>query len=183
MKKTTLLFLTLFVALSLAGCKDQYKVSYLRATHLNYPSNVLTIVQGLTEEDIYVPEGVNPNPGGPGGFPGAPAPGDKPAKKESKYKARIINKAPWLSAPFWGASVEGSRPLTLTIESVKTKGEKADVEKLKKNVKIFGEGIFEVPFENDIPLGEYLISLRVANISGSTVVNDCFTIIVTDKKW
>lgn len=188
MKKTALLFLTLFFALSLTGCKDRYQVSYLRASQLNYPLNSLTIVQGLTEADIYEPEGVNPNPGGPGGgfpgFPGGPGiPGGTPAKKESKYKARIINKAPWVSAPFWGASVEGSRPLTLTIESVKTKGEKADAAKLIKNVSIYGEGIFSVPFENDIPLGEYLISLRVANISGSTVVNDCFTIIVTDKKW
>lgn len=188
MKKTALLLLTLLFALSLMGCKDRYKVSYLKATQLNYPLNSLTIVQGLTEADIYEPEGVNPNPGGPGGgfpgFPGGPGiPGGTPAKKESKYKARIINKAPWVSAPFWGASVEGSRPLTLTIESVKTKGEKADAAKLIKNVSIYGEGIFSVPFENDIPLGEYLISLRVANISGSTVVNDCFTIIVTDKKW
>lgn len=109
-------------------------------------------------------------------------PGGTPAKKESKYKARIINKAPLgVGSLSGGASVEGFRPLTLTIEA-KTKGEKADAAKLIKNVSIYGED-FLCAFRKRHPLGRvHFISLRVANISGSTVVNDCFTIIVTDKK-
>lgn len=182
--KNRIFVLAIITALALIGCKE-YPISYLNTKNLKYPSNTLTVVQGLTEEDMYLPEGQNP--GGGGGFPGFPGspsmPGGQPAEKTpSKYKARITNKAPWLSAPFWGASVEGSRPLTIEIESVKCTGEKADAEKLKKNVTVYGEGVFSVPFENDIPLGSYLVSLKISNVSGSQVVKDCFTIIVTDKK-
>ena len=187
MKKIALYaLLALIAGLFLTGCQDPYKVSYLNAKGLNYPSNTLTVVQGLTEEDMYEPAGTG---GAPGGFPGFPgggfpgAPGGEAQKTPSKYKARIENKAPWLSQPFWGGTVEGSRPLTITIESVKTTGEAADAEILKKYVTIYGEGVIQVPFENDIPLGEYLLTLRVANISGYEIVPDVFTIIVTDKKW
>lgn len=172
-----ILLLGLLLSVLLVGCRE-YTVSYLNAKNLNYPSNVLTVVQGLTEEDMYEPEGQNSG----GGFPGFPG-GATGGKKESVYKARITNKAPWLSAPFWGASVEGSRPLTIEIAEVKTKGEHANAELLKKNVTIYGEGVISIPFENDIPLGEYLLSLKISNISGSEVVKDCFTIIVTDEKW
>lgn len=172
--KNNIIYLAGLTLLALLGCQE-YSVSYLNATHLNYPTNTLTVVQGLTEEDIYQPPSNAPV------FP--PVPGGSDTKKESKYKARITHKSPWLSAPFWGASVEGSRPLTIEIASVKTKGEKADAELLKKYTTIYGEGIFSIPFENEIPLGEYLVSLKVSNISGSQIVEDCFTIIVTDVKW
>lgn len=168
--KNNLLLIGIIAVLSLMGCKE-YPVSYLTARNLNYPLNSLTIVQGLTQEDIYQPEGTG------GGLPGVNE------KVESKYKARILNKAPWLSSPFWGASVEGSRPLTIEISDVKVSGPLADAEKLRKNVTIYGEGIFSVPFENDIPVGRYLVSLKISNISGSEIVEDCFTIIVTDVKW
>ena len=185
MKKIALYALfALFAGLFLSGCQDPYKVSYLNAKGLNYPSNTLTVVQGLTEEDMWEPQNSGAAPGGFPGFPGgSDVPGGEVQKTPSKYKARIENKAPWLSQPFWGATVEGSRPLTITIESVKTTGEGANAEILKKQVTIYGEGVIQVPFENDIPLGEYLLTLRIANISGYEIVPDCFTIIVTDKKW
>ncbi len=159
MKKIILLGVIAQCFLAFA-CKE-YSVSYLNAKNLNYPLNYMEIVQGLTEEDMYVP-GTD--------------------KKPSKYKSRIENKAPWLSKPFWGGTVEGSRPLAFEISEVKLKGEKANAQKLIENVSFMGEGIFIVPFKNDIPLGEYLISLKISNIAGSEIVKDCFTIIVTDKK-
>lgn len=165
MKKCYIL-IGIVLVFALYGCKD-YSVSYLSTKNLRYPLNSLTVVKGLTEEDMYEPQGEDAN-------------GEK---KESKYKERITHKSPWISSPFWGATVEGARPLKMEVESVKTKGEKADAEKLKKHVTIYGEGVISVPFDNDIPIGEYLLSLRISNIADSQVVEDCFTIIVTDKKW
>lgn len=173
--KTTIISTTLLLLSILVGCQE-YSVSYLNAKNINYPNNTLTIVQGLTDEDKWEPQTKNP-------FPVLPSPLAKTEKKPSKYKARIENKAPWLSQPFWGASVEGSRPLTIEIDNVKAKGEKANADLLKKYVTIYGEGVFSVPFDNEIPIGEYLISLRISNISGYQVIDDCFTILVTDVKW
>lgn len=55
-EKDSPLFLTLFLRPISTGCKDRYKVSYLKATPAQLPLNSLTIVQGLTEADIYEPE-------------------------------------------------------------------------------------------------------------------------------
>lgn len=188
MKKNIAILFVLCIAL-LTAC-EKPTISFLNAKNLKYPLNSMTIVTNLTEADMYIPDGVNPGNGGGGGFPGFPGfpggPGGGGApggKRESKYKVRIENKSPWRSASFYGATVEGARPLTIEIEEIKTKGEKADAEKLRKVTTIIGEGIFNVPFENDIPEGEYLISLKISNISGkSEVVKDCFTIIVTGKR-
>lgn len=189
MKKNIAILFVLCIAL-LTAC-EKPTISFLNVKNLKYPLNTMTIVTNLTEKDMYIPDGVNPGGGSGGGFPGFPgfpggpgSPGGAPGEKRpSKYKARIENKSPWRSASFYGATVEGARPLTIEIAEVKVKGEKADAEKLRKSTNIIGEGIFNVPFENDIPEGEYLISLKISNISGQTdVVKDCFTIIVTDKR-
>lgn len=171
----TVIILTLISLLF--SCQEE-EYSYLNVENLKYPTNHMTVVIGLVESDTIAP--VKPGGGGfPGfpGFPGAPAPGG------SKYKARIKNKAPWLSQPFWGASVEGSRPLIITVANVKTEGENANAEILKQEIKFKGEGIVEIPYDTKIPVGRYLLSYKIANISGSKVIEDCFTVIVTDKKW
>ena len=53
MKKIILLGVIAQCFLAFA-CKE-YSVSYLNAKNLNYPLNYMEIVQGLTEEDMYVP--------------------------------------------------------------------------------------------------------------------------------
>lgn len=163
------------------GC-EKPTISYLKAKNLKYPINSMTIVSNLTETDMYIPDGVNPGNGG--GFPGFPGGGSAPGgKRPSKYKVRIENKAPWRSEPFYSATVEGIRPLTIEIEEIKGEGEGANPAKLKEVTTIIGEGIFSVPFDNDVPVGKYVISLKISNISGTVeVVKDCFTIIVTDKR-
>ena len=70
----------------------------------------------------------------------------------------------------------------VTLESVKGKGEKANADILKEELKIVGEGRLEIPLYTKIPAGEYLLSLRIANVSGSDVVEDAFTIVVTEDK-
>lgn len=172
----TVIILTLISLLF--SCQEE-EYSYLNVENLKYPTNHMTVVIGLVESDTIAPV----KPGGGGGFPGFPGFPGAPAPGGSKYKARIKNKAPWLSQPFWGASVEGSRPLIITVANVKTEGENANAEILKQEIKFKGEGIVEIPYDTKIPVGRYLLSYKIANISGSKVIEDCFTVIVTDKKW
>lgn len=171
--KIELFIISVLIAFFTFSCEDK-EYSYLNAENLQYPTNNMIVVIGLEEADTIKPAG------GGGGFPGFPG-GN--AEQPSKYKTRIKNKAPWLSQPFWGASVEGARPLTITVANVKTEGEFANADILKKEIEFVGEGIVQIPFETQIPIGKYLLSYKMSNISGSQVVEDCFTVIVTDQKW
>lgn len=168
MKKN--IFVLLLVCLVAFVACEKPRVSFLNAKNLTYPINSMTIVKGLTDEDKYLPPHMAFPPG---------------RQVDSPYKARIENKSPWRSESFYGGTVEGARPLEIKIESIRTEGDQADGERLKQVIKIIGEGVFEVPYENDIPEGKYHISLRISNISGlSEVVTDCFTIIVTtERTW
>jgi len=168
MKK--ILFFAIITLLFFTSCKDE-KLSFLDITSLHFPINTLTITQGLTLDDTLAP-----------GKPPV-APWDPPATPHpSKYYQRIINESPWVASGFYGASVEGARPLKVTLESVKTKGDNANADILKKDLKIIGEGRMLVPFATKLPIGEYILSLKISNMHGSKVVNDVFTIVVTDEK-
>lgn len=182
MKKIIIISIAL---LALISC-HKVDYSYLNIKAINYPQNNMTVVIGLTDADTIKP--ANAGPGGPGGgfpgFPGGPGGGFPGAGPQaSQYKARIKNKSPWVSLPFWGGTVEGARPFTVTVESVKTEGEKANADILKSEIKIFGEGAIHLPYQPKTPVGKYILSLRIANIHGSDVAEDIFTVIVTDKKW
>lgn len=171
-----LFIISVLIVFLTSSCEDR-EYSYLNAENLQYPTNNMTVVIGLVDADTIKPGG------GGGGFPGFPGfPGGN-GEQPSKYKSRIKNKAPWLSQPFWGASVEGARPLTIVVANVKTEGEFANADILKKEIEFIGEGVVQIPFETQIPIGKYLLSYEISNISGSQVVEDCFTIIVTDQKW
>lgn len=164
--KKVLWIICLFTALIyMSACHDE-DVSYLDVSAMEYPVNSMTVVVGLTMDDtlIMVPPAM---------------PWDQPSYP---YKKRLKNNAPWVAQGFYGATVEGARPLTITLESVKATGEKADADVLKEELVIVGEGRLELPLYTKVPVGEYLLSLRVANVSGSDVVEDAFTIVVTDKK-
>lgn len=172
--KIVLFIISVLIVFLISSCEDR-EYSYLNAENLKYPTNNMTVVIGLEDADTIKPGG--------GGFPGFPDfPGGN-GEQPSKYKSRIKNKAPWLSQPFWGASVEGARPLTITVANVKTEGELANADILKKEIKFIGEGIVQIPFDTKIPIGKYLLSYEIFNISGSQVVENCFTVIVTDEKW
>lgn len=160
--KTYKILLLLFLILpTFSACQDE-DLSYLDIVSINYPLNNLVVLKGLTLDDTIKTGMFGPEP--------------------TKQKTRIKNQAPWIGLGFWGASVEGARPLTVTLESVKTTGEQADAAIAMREIKIIGEGRIEIPYNNTLPMGEYLLSLRIANVSGSEVVEDVFTVIVTDKK-
>lgn len=170
MKKIILLFTVVAALFSMTACQDM-PISFLEIKDLQYSSSVLKVVQGLTKDDMYVH------------IPPA-APWDPPGGMdvESKYYLRIKNKSPWVGPAFYGSTVEGGRPLTVTLENVKTEGDMADVVKFTQEVKVFAEGRVEVPFENSIPVGKYVLTLRITNINTSKVAHDVFTVIVTTEK-
>ena len=149
----------------MGGCQDE-DVSYLDVSSMKYPINSMTVVSGLTLDDTLTMK--------PGAGPFTPP--------SYPYKTRIKNDAPWVALGFYGGTVEGARPLVVTLERVETKGDKANADILKKELEIVGEGKLEIPLYTKIPVGEYLLSFRVSNISGSDVVENAFTIIVTDDK-
>lgn len=87
---------------------------------------------------------------------------------------RVKNNQPWTGSQIEG--IEGSAPIWLKVKSAQT--DTGDATKLLECVTVRGNGIIEVPLENDIPVGRYLISLTVWNEGWSKDINDCFTIIV-----
>lgn len=87
---------------------------------------------------------------------------------------RIQRKYNWVSLPIEG--IMGTQPIFISIHSVKT--EDGNVEKFLENVNVRGNGTFDVPFENDIPVGTYMITLKVENEDHYGILPDIFTIIV-----
>lgn len=86
---------------------------------------------------------------------------------------RIEKKYNWISYPIDG--VQGTYPMYMTIHTVRTEGG-GDVAKFLAEVKVRGDGTFDVPFENGIPVGKYIITLKVENEGYSAVLPDIFTI-------
>ncbi|WP_065219226.1 MULTISPECIES: hypothetical protein [Butyricimonas] len=87
---------------------------------------------------------------------------------------RVLNNQPWTGSAIEG--VEGSIPIWVKVKSVTSTN--GDPSKLMECVSVRGNGVIEVPLENDIPVGKYLISLTFWNEGRSKDVDDCFTIIV-----
>ena len=159
MKK--ILFILIVFACLLTACQDE-QISYLNTNNLKYVTSELKVVVGLTEDDTITMGMFGPQP--------------------SKYKIRIKNKSPWVGVAFLASTVEGARPLTVTLESVRTEGEGADAEIFKRELRVVGEGRVEIPYDTEIPMGMYTISWRIANIFGTSVVKDAYTVVVTDQK-
>lgn len=87
---------------------------------------------------------------------------------------RVKYNIPWTSTPIEG--IEGSAPIYCTIKSIVS--EDGDVAKLQECISVRGDGTFEVPIINDVPVGYYMISLNFSNEGWSKDVDNCFTIIV-----
>ncbi|MCB6974719.1 MULTISPECIES: hypothetical protein [Butyricimonas] len=87
---------------------------------------------------------------------------------------RVKYNIPWASTPIEG--IEGSAPIYCKIKSITS--EDGDVSKLQECIRVRGDGTFEVPVINDVPVGRYVLSLNFTNEGWSKDVNNCFTIIV-----
>lgn len=87
---------------------------------------------------------------------------------------RIENNAPWVSDGIQG--VEGTLQIFYEIANVRSSD--GDAQKMLDELIIRGGGVFNLPLENDVPVGHYLISIRIYNEGYSFIKNDVFTIIV-----
>lgn len=91
---------------------------------------------------------------------------------------RFNNKAHWVSPAIQG--VQGTTPMFMSIHEVRTEGG-GDVAKFLEHSKVRGNGQFDVDFENDIPVGKYIITLKVVNEGYDAILTDIFTIEVVQK--
>ena len=87
---------------------------------------------------------------------------------------RVLNNQPWVSTPIEG--VEGTSPIWVKVKSAKTAD--GDASKLLEVATVRGNGVIEIPLENEIPVGRYLLSLTFWNEGWAKDVEDCFTVIV-----
>ena len=81
---------------------------------------------------------------------------------------------PWVSVAIQG--VLGTSPIYMEISNIST--EDGEAEKLKECISVRGNGVIEVPLENEVPVGRYVISLNIHNEGYSNELKNCFTIIV-----
>lgn len=87
---------------------------------------------------------------------------------------RIYNVSPWVSPLMQG--VVGTNPIKYTVERVTS--EKGNADMFRSLLKLRGGGRMEFPLISDIPVGEYLVSIRLTNEGHSRVVEDAFTFVV-----
>lgn len=88
---------------------------------------------------------------------------------------RVQWEIPWVSTPIEG--VEGTAQIFVTIKSIREESGGSVAEALEQ-IKVYGDGTFEVSLQHTIPVGRYVISLNFRNEGYSKDVDDCFTIIV-----
>lgn len=91
---------------------------------------------------------------------------------------RFKKKAHWVSPAIQG--VQGTAPMFVTIHEVRTEGG-GDVSKFLNHTIVRGNGQFDVDFENDIPIGKYIITLKIENEGYDAILTDIFTIEVAQK--
>ena len=87
---------------------------------------------------------------------------------------RKMNNAPWVSPKCQG--VDGTAPLLFEIVDVTSVD--GDAAMFKSFLKIRGGGRMEFPLKVSVPVGHYLVSVRVSNEGYSEVIPDVFTFIV-----
>ena len=75
--------------------------------------------------------------------------------------------------------VEGTMPTLYTINNVKDSSGK-DVTNLFKDVNVRGNGTIDVPYEHNLPIGEYKITLNVSNEGYSGVIPDILIVKVAN---
>lgn len=107
-------------------------------------------------------------------------PNSMSVKKEldPDYDDRFETKANWISAQMQG--VQGTPTKLFSIHKVKASGG-GDAEKFLKYTSIRGNGQFDIQFENEIPVGQYVISVKIENESYSSIIEDIYTVNVIQK--
>ena len=95
-----------------------------------------------------------------------------------KDKQRLRTKAPWVSVQVQG--VIGTAPIQYSLYEVKaTSG--GDAEIFKKELKVRGGGILEMPFLPESPNGRYTVSLKVEAEEYSAIIEDAFTFVIRQR--
>lgn len=93
-------------------------------------------------------------------------------------RTRTMTQAPWVTNQIQG--VIGTAPIQYSLYDVKA-SDGGDAEMLKKELKVRGGGIMEVPFVPESPNGRYTISLWVEAGEYSAVIEDAFTFVIRQK--
>lgn len=96
----------------------------------------------------------------------------------SKDKNRFDKKIHWVSSAIQG--IDGTSPIYITIHSVRTDGA-GDIAKFLKSTVLRGNGQFDVDFENEIPIGKYIVTIKVKNEGYTEILDDVFTVEVVAK--
>ena len=93
-------------------------------------------------------------------------------------KKRMKAKAPWVTTQIQG--VIGTAPIQYSLYEV-TATDGGDAEIFKKELKVRGGGILEVPFLPESPNGRYTVSLKVEAGEYSAIIEDAFTFVIRQK--
>lgn len=93
-----------------------------------------------------------------------------------KDRVRIQNEADWVSTRIQG--ILGTAPLIFSILDVQTESEGADADAMKAVCRINGGGMFSIPLKNDIPIGKYVMSIKISNDGNVHECRNIFNIIV-----
>lgn len=92
-----------------------------------------------------------------------------------KDYVRMLYKADWVSTKIQG--VLGTAPIIYTIIDVRAE-DGGDAEAMKAVCTINGSGTFDIPYEHQVPVGRYIMSIEIRNDGYAYEFRDAFTIIV-----
>ncbi len=90
-------------------------------------------------------------------------------------EVRIANEAPWVTPKIQG--VLGTSPLLFEFVSVKAL-DGGDAEVFKKEITVRGGGVMELPLYTELPVGCYVVTLKVSNDGYSELLSDVYTFVV-----
>ena len=91
---------------------------------------------------------------------------------------KIEMEIPWLTERIQG--VLGTAPLRYELLSVQAPSAEARAI-FEEEINVRGAGMMELPLRTELPVGRYLVSLRVYNEDYSANLEDIFTFIVKQK--
>ena len=93
-------------------------------------------------------------------------------------RMRLKVKAPWVTNQIQG--VIGTAPIQYSLYDV-TATNGGDAEVFKKELKVRGGGILEMPFLPESPNGRYTVSLKVEAEEYSAIIENVFTFVIRQR--